>query len=139
MKKNLFRILSLVLVLATCFTLFACNDGSDGEDEDEGFNPYPYKDLSVYMDLPDYKSVSISRTKLDELVNNTITNFLAKNDLYEQVFDRKVQNGDKVNFFTSFGNGTHPAYLSRSGDYYIFEIKLDGQPKKCKVDIVVLK
>lgn len=49
------------------------------------------------------------------------------------------QNEDKVNFFTSFGDGAHPAYLSRRGDYYMFEIKLDGQPKQCKVDIVVLK
>ena len=105
------KLTALLLCISMIFCLFSCGkeeeqtdpdvteDENGGEQTDGGeeeFNPYPYEDLSVFMDLPNYKSVTISQAVLDQMVNNTVSNFLAENDLYTQVFDRKVQNGDKV-------------------------------------------
>ena len=105
------KLTALLLCISMIFCLFSCGkeeeqtdpdvpeDENGGEQTDGGeeeFNPYPYEDLSVFMDLPNYKSVTISQAELDRMVNNTVSNFLAENDLYTQVFDRKVQNGDKV-------------------------------------------
>lgn len=105
------KLTALLLCISMIFCLFSCGkeeeqtdpdvpeDENGGEQTDGGeeeFNPYPYEDLSVFMDLPNYKIVTISQAALDQMVNNTVSNFLAENDLYTQVFDRKVQNGDKV-------------------------------------------
>ena len=105
------KLTALLLCLSMIFCLFACGkeddkvepdvpeDENGGEQTDGGeeeFNPYPYEDLSVFMDLPSYKSVTISQAVLDQMVDNAVSSFMAENDLYVQVFDRKVRNGDKV-------------------------------------------
>ena len=79
MKKSIFiKILSLMLIFAVMIPLVAC---SDDEDEDEGFNPYPYDDLSVFMDLPDYKNFTIKRDVVDKLVNAELMAFCQEKKL----------------------------------------------------------
>ena len=90
------KLTALLLCISMIFCLFSCGkeeeqtdpdvpeDENGGEQTDGGeeeFNPYPYEDLSVFMDLPNYKIVTISQAALDQMVNNTVSNFLAENDL----------------------------------------------------------
>lgn len=101
------KAVAILLCISMLLCIFACGkeDGPkvpddtqthpDGNSENE-FNPYPYADLGVFMDLPDYKNVSIPKSTLDEMVNAEILNLVDTKGLFIQIFDRKVQNGDKV-------------------------------------------
>lgn len=72
-------ILAAIIGLAVFFIVdYAIHDG---DDDDEGFNPYPYEDLSVYMDLPDYKNFTINRNVVDKLVNAELMSFCQDNGL----------------------------------------------------------
>lgn len=101
------KAVAILLCISMLLCLFACGkeDGPkvpddtqthpDGNSENE-FNPYPYADLGVFMDLPDYKSVTMTQAKLDEMINESITSLVSQKGLYAQIFDRGAQNGDKV-------------------------------------------
>ena len=62
MKKILFKIIALALILALCVPyLVSCKDKPgeigkyfNGYWGDSEFNPYPYDDLGVFITLPDY-------------------------------------------------------------------------------------
>lgn len=84
MKNILFkRIIPFLLIVCLAFPLMGCDDDDDDSDDDGEFNPYPYEDLSVYMDLPDYKSFTIKREVVEKLVKAELMSFCQKNKLTE--------------------------------------------------------
>lgn len=108
MKKIFLKISAAVIAAVFLFfSLSACDDGNGGSGNpdgnnpgapsDEGFNPYPYEDLSVFMDVPDYKNITVERKLLDKFVMNELSVFFVNNGLYRQVSGRAVKEGDYVN------------------------------------------
>lgn len=94
------RALALILALLLCLSFAACggNDGDGDEDDtdDEVFDPYPYDDLSVYMDLPSYKNLTVSKSAIDVMINSEISSFCRELDLYQEKTNAVAQNGDIV-------------------------------------------
>lgn len=85
----------MLTCLASCGNVTDKNDESiDGEDD--VFDPYPYEDLSVFMDLPEYKNLTIEKSKLEEMIKEATSSIVKENNLYVQVFDRAVTKWDKV-------------------------------------------
>ena len=82
MQKKI-RIISLILavwlIAGAIIALSACKDPQDdGDGEDDGggeFDPYPYEDLSVFMDTPDYKNVTLSSELVERMVNTELAYF----------------------------------------------------------------
>jgi len=72
------------------------NEDKTEDTADEPFDPYPYEDLSVFMDLPEYKNLTIEKSKLDEMIKEATSSIVNENNLYVQVFDRAVKKWDKV-------------------------------------------
>ena len=114
-RKNILkRTLALLLMLICCLTLLACEGGKDGDSNgDKGgndgggttdggsgdkFDPYPYDDLSVYMDLPTYKGLTIQKNAVDVMVKGELNAFCSAYDLYDAVPSTEaVQSGDLAN------------------------------------------
>ncbi len=119
MKKILFRLAAVLLTAAMLFTLLACKD--DDDDGDEGFNPYPYDDLSVYMDLPDYKSITVKRSELDKMINAELMSFCIRNGLADSVTSGGVQRYDQVSvYYIAYIGGQSIEELSlREGEYTV--------------------
>ncbi len=93
MKNKIFlKITALILTLALLLPLAACKD-----EEDEGFNPYPYPDLSVYMDLPEYKSFTIEKSVLDKLMKAEMMAFCSQRKLTDVLTSGTVQLFDRAN------------------------------------------
>ena len=100
------RILALLLCVSMLFCLFSCGKEDKPEEPQEpdngndaateNFDPYPYDDLGVFMDLPDYKNITISKATLDAMIDDTVMTMIDEKGLYIQTFDRAVINGDKV-------------------------------------------
>ncbi len=104
MKRNVFlKFLSLTLALIMALLVFpACDgenegDNGNGGGDDEGFNPYPYDDLSVYMEVPDYKNFTVKRGDLDRIVKGELMSFCMKNKLTKTLYEGQVQSFDYVN------------------------------------------
>jgi predicted AlkP superfamily pyrophosphatase or phosphodiesterase len=118
------KLTALLLCISMIFCLFSCGkeeeqtdpdvteDENGGEQTDGGeeeFNPYPYEDLSVFMDLPNYKSVTISQAVLDQMVNN------------------KEQNGTKLlNICLDIPRNIAEKYGTDSVEYEDMLYRLDG-------------
>ncbi len=97
-KKKFFKLIAFLLIFALMIPLAAAcdDDGDDDESDDEGFNPYPYEDLSVYMDLPDYKNFTIKRDVVDKLVNAELMAFCQNNNLTTVLSEGTAQKYDYV-------------------------------------------
>ena len=98
--KRVTRLFALFVAAALMFSLAACKGGDgDGDDEDgDGeFAPYPYEDLSVFMELPDYKNNTVSRALLDKMVKREMSAFYSQNELYVRNSEGEVKDGDMVN------------------------------------------
>ena len=99
-NKALFRFTTLILALIMSVSLFACNGEEDppkDDDDDYVFDPYPYEDLSVFMDLPQYKGLSVPRSTVDTMMENTLASFYDTYDLYDKNYEGTVKDGDIVN------------------------------------------
>ena len=102
-RKKLFsvRILSVVLMLATVLSFVcACKEKDDpdkDENVDEGFNPYPYEDLSVFMELPDYKNITVESHLVEKSVQAELSYFFTEHGLYLPITDGKAEKYDLVN------------------------------------------
>ncbi len=101
MKKFLSIFLAL-LMLISC-TLTACQDpDSDKEPEnpsesdDEEYDPYPYDDLSVFMDLPEFKNLSVTESEIDDYINSDIAMMLNSQNLYQKVSEGVAQKWNKA-------------------------------------------
>ena len=104
MKFNaLKRTIALLLALILCFSLLSCNGDGDGDDDGDkpdgtsDFDPYPYDDLSVFMDLPNYKGLTAEKEAIDIMIKSEIRAFCSSLDLYEETTNRPVEDGDLVN------------------------------------------
>ena len=98
--KHFIKIAALLMAMALMLSLAACKgDGGDGDDdgEDGDFAPYPYEDLSVFMELPDYKNNTVSRDLLDKMVKREMSAFYSQNELYVRNGEGAVKDSDMVN------------------------------------------
>ncbi len=101
MKKNVFKIavLLLVLVLVLPFAV-SCKDDDDGDggtpQGGNGFNPYPYPDLSVFIDIPDYKSIVLEKKLVDKLVYSELMLFCQDISHTTQIYEGTAQLYDYV-------------------------------------------
>lgn len=133
------RTVLILLALIMTFSVFSCNKSENDPtppEQDRGFNPYPYDDLSVFMSLPDYKSITISRSEIDKKINQEIAFFLESNQLYVQAFDRRAEKWDrcKIDYVgmlngEAFAGGTaNDAMLTLGSETFIdgFEIGVIG-------------
>lgn len=110
-KTFLKKTLALLLALLCCLALPACGDGDgdgngdenppadggDGGDEGNKFNPYPYDDLSTFIEVPTYKGMTVDKKAIDVMVKSELNAFCEAYDLYESVPNEAVQSGDLVN------------------------------------------
>ena len=96
------RTIALMLAFVLCFSLFACggNDDDDDTNNNDGdnveFDPYPYDDLSVYMELPSYLGLTAEKGAIDIMIKSEINSLCSELDLYEEVSGRTVEDGDLV-------------------------------------------
>ena len=132
------RILSLILCLATLFSLFAlagCKDKKKEEKEAEkgssiNLNPtkediiYSTVDLSEYIDLSEYKGLKVdtSSKEFKEYYDAAIENDITSNDFYVKKYSGKVENGDTANIDyvgkldgKAFDGGTYEGYDLKIG------------------------
>ena len=91
LKKRIFCLfLAVWLITGAIVSLCACNgDGDDDgtEPPDDAFDPYPYEDLSVFMDLPDYKNITLEGALVDRMVNTELAYFCRDKSLDVQIYD----------------------------------------------------
>lgn len=91
----------LLLAVLSLFTVFGCKNNSEdegGNETDDGvFNPYPYEDLSIYMDLPDYKNITVEKHLVEKSVAAELSYFFNEHGLYINITDGKAEHFDLVN------------------------------------------
>ena len=91
----------LLLTALSLFTVFGCENNSEdegGNETDDGvFNPYPYEDLSIYMDLPDYKNITVEKHLVEKSVAAELSYFFNEHGLYINITDGKAEHFDLVN------------------------------------------
>jgi len=147
--RKLIKFLSLFLAAWLTFgsmLLLASCDGGDGDGNgDEGggggeFTPYPYDDLSVFMDLPDYKNITLSESLVSRLVNTELAYFYREKGVDTEVASEGAKLWDMVEIsFTGYIDGVadeelcSESYLLALGSdtFYIdgFEQGLIGSSK----------
>lgn len=127
MKRNrklskciLCGVLCLAVLLCGCNTK---NNDDDSETED-GFNPYPYQDLSVFMDVPDYKNIVLKKDFVDKMYNSEIASLFRQNELDEIILNDTVKEWDTVDIsFTGYIDGQ--AFPGGQSDSYCLTIGSD--------------
>lgn len=120
MKKIFKKTVALALILSVCAVIFAsCAEQVYDYEYDGEFNPYPYADLGVFMTLPDYKNLTMSRTALDEIMQAEIFNFCDSAGITFEATDG-CEKGDTVSvFYVMYVDGQSVEELSyRKYDEY---------------------
>lgn len=111
---NFKRLISFFLLMCVILTAFACDKPEDNDKDDdpdnttppEEYNPYPYEDLSVFMDLPRYDDITITEAFIEEYINIALSRVFSSEDLYVNVTGRACKQWDCVIIdFTGFLNG----------------------------------
>jgi len=104
--KFLSLILAVWLIAGSLVFLISCN-GNDGDEDGDGeFNPYPYDDLSVFMDVPDYKNITLSESLVSRLVNTELAYFYRENGIDTEVAHEGAKEWDMVEIsFTGYIDG----------------------------------
>lgn len=104
-----------------CFAgaIVGCKDNVDddgGNEGGSGFNPYPYDDLSVYMDLPDYKNITLSEKLVTQMVKSEIAYFCHGKGLDTELTDSGAADFDLLSIsFEGFIGGEKVEELCESG------------------------
>lgn len=109
MKKKIRTAGVLLLLFLTLISAVSCGgpkDGPDGGGNDEEYAPYPYDDLSVFMDLPVYNDITITEKEIEKYTNTALAEVFSSNSLYVSTSDRAAREWDRVKIdFTGFMNG----------------------------------
>ncbi len=106
MKFKKLTALFLALLMMSSAALVSCDgkttDGTDGSDdtsndsnEKEEYNPYPYKDLSEFMDLPKLENLAVTEQEITDSLMATLSNLSEKNNLYTRVESGKAEKWHK--------------------------------------------
>ncbi len=93
MKKILLLILAVSMLITNALYLTACKNN---DTPITGYDPYPYDDLSVFMDLPEFKNLSVKESDIEDYINSDIVNMLTSQGLYEQVLEGTAKKWDKT-------------------------------------------
>ncbi len=91
MKKYLCFFMAVLMLLCS---LNACSDLD--KELLQGYDPYPYDDLSVFMDMPELKDLSVKESDIEDYINSDISNMLESQGLYKQVYDGTAQKWHKA-------------------------------------------
>lgn len=82
------------------------DDNTDDTSEENEYNPYPYDDLSVFMDLPAYDDVTVTEKEIEEYTHMSLADIFSSNSLYIDTTDRGAEKWDRVKIdFTGFIDG----------------------------------
>ncbi len=97
------RLTALLLALLMMFSLFACSDETPNTDDpstdptgNDEYNPYPYEDLTVFMDMPSFDGLKVTETDIQNFITEDIANMLLSENLYVQIFEGEAKNWDKT-------------------------------------------
>ena len=134
--KKLIKVLALMLIFSTLFSLVSCKKNKNGDGGD-GFvwDPYPYEDLGAFLTLPDYKSYTISQAFIDSEINIILASLYEEQTLYIDVTSgRGVRKWDYVKLdFSSITVGGETLYPVPEG-----EEGVDGINEKRKTGVLPL-
>ena len=117
--KKLIKVLALMLIFSTLFSLVSCKKNKNGDGGD-GFvwDPDPYEDLGAFLTLPDYKSYTISQAFIDSEINIILASLYEEQTLYIDVTSgRGVRKWDYVKLdFSSITVGGETLYPVPEGE-----------------------
>ncbi len=104
-------LLLFILMLALTLTFVVSCSGpeenpDEGDNTDDVYDPYPYDDLSVFMDLPAYNDVTITEKDIEKYIHLSLADVFGSNSLYIVTSDRAAQEWDRVKIdFTGYMDG----------------------------------
>ncbi len=90
--KKLTALLLALLILSTVL-LCSCGQAQTDDDEsddpsegstseDEVYDPYPYDDLTKFMDLPSLENITVSQSEIDDSLKSDLSQIAENNSLY---------------------------------------------------------
>ncbi len=91
--KKLITLILAVLMIIPC-SLTACNSLDKSLTKD--YNPYPYDDLSVFMELPEFTELSVTESDIENYINSDISSMISSQGLYKQIYEGTAKKWDKV-------------------------------------------
>ncbi len=72
------------------------NDDPAVSDNPDKYDPYPYEDLSVFMELPEFTDLVAKEEDIEDFIFSDISDMLSSENLYVQVFEGTVQKWKKT-------------------------------------------